>query len=127
MKPIGFIKEYDPHAGSMGLDDYLLNSEEIRRARLKIIEYLKKGVSVSTIMGARVDFETGELIGGIDYLTDGEWLWPEYLVYYLERKPAFTIPRVFFEYLMERKFIFRAIMIDKEQMESELIELLGFR
>jgi len=39
------------------------------------------------------------------YLTDGEWIWPSYYVYYLEKYPNIIVPKIFLDHVGTKKSV----------------------
>lgn len=104
MKYIGFIKEHNnikeaiPFEKAIGGEFY----EESTLA--KIIEYLNSGVLLLSWMGYFTDFRTNGLIAPDSYFTDGIWVWPSHLPYYLKKHPNMILDKDFIEYLSSKQF-----------------------
>ena len=90
MKYIGFIKEYDKISEALSLDIYINSyGDNYDIDRKKLIDYLKNGEVVLSWMGVFTDFENNNYISPHMYYTDGKWIWPSYLIYYLKKKQIF--------------------------------------
>ena len=57
----------------------------IQRGLKKVCQYLHSAKMVIGWMGYFQGFETKEFIAPDSYLTDGVWVWPSYLSYYLNK------------------------------------------
>lgn len=85
MKYIGFIKNYHPNIKNLKLFKDL-NFGITYSDKKEIIKYLEQGTKIAVSMHV-IDslFPTdNNIIGGLIYICDGEWVWPNYLNYYLE-------------------------------------------
>ncbi len=89
MKTIGFISE---HENNILNSKYCKsfnhhNFSKLYSNKKEILNYLKKGESI----GSRMEIirslypNDSEIIGGVIYLTDGVYVWPNYLIYYFEK------------------------------------------
>ncbi|MET2523851.1 hypothetical protein [Ralstonia pseudosolanacearum] len=65
-----------------------------------VLSYLKSGVSflVAPSLSRDVISSELEIIGSLALLTDGKFLWPSDLAYYVERHRV-ELPQEFFEYM----------------------------
>jgi hypothetical protein len=119
MKYVGFIKEHDKtidNAIPYNEITHLPNPPKgiIKKVRQyleikKVIRYLKKGVMLTGATGSVESLENnGEEIASWGFYTDGEWIWPEYFVYYLKKYPNFPIDKDFMNYLSDKNFTFKA-------------------
>ncbi|GEN69683.1 hypothetical protein [Chryseobacterium rhizosphaerae] len=104
MKYIGFIKEYNKIPESFSLNEYKSKQNYANEEKEKILHYLKKGDVILTWMGVFLDLDNNNFIGPQIYYTDGEWIWPLYLIYYLEKEIFFDLEEEFTNYLKERKY-----------------------
>jgi len=112
MKFIGFIKKFDPkNPFSVELKDYGSSNDLKSDELIKIIEYLKSGVSIWDWMEYWFD-ENDEPIGGAEYYSDGEWVWPLYYIYYLV-KYKISVDHDFLAHC--RKNDFKMAQIDNKQ------------
>lgn len=86
LKKIGFFKEL-AHGLDDGesLKDNILNKPQAYED--KIINYLKSGIIYCNSPGLIMDVLTknDKIIGNLNILTDGVWLWPSDLSYYVEQ------------------------------------------
>lgn len=99
MKYVGIIREHHL-AGKQDRPKPVsptLNSEETGM----VLSYLENGGSMFAVTLQVVkSFATGEVIGGVSFITDGFWIWPSYFGHYLT-KSLIGVPRDFLEYIME--------------------------
>ncbi|MCS4304940.1 hypothetical protein [Chryseobacterium sp. BIGb0232] len=122
MKYIGFIKEYDTIPEALELEAY--RNAEIYNSvnKNKILDYLKNGEVALAWMGVFINVESQDFIGPQIYYTDGNWIWPSYLIYYLENDKNFCLENNFEEYLQENNFISQKIPKDKlTEIENDFI------
>lgn len=100
MKPLGFISEHTPSKISKNFDEYTVNvSNPFKK---EIINYLRKGKLIAVSMHIIESLISDEVIGGVIYRSDGEWIWAEYLSYYLE-KINIEIPNEFILHVKKQK------------------------
>jgi hypothetical protein len=105
MKFIGFIKEHNPIKEAITLqsikDSNTINGD---RLSLKVVDYLNSGELLLAWMGYFIDFENNKPIAPDSYFTDGEWIWPAYFVYYLNKYPRYPIEKSFIDHLHSKNF-----------------------
>lgn len=68
----------------------------------------------------------GTPIGQRMYLTDGEWIWPSYYVYYLEKYPNIIVPTIFLDHVNAKKSVPAISIEDKlyaEYMTAILLKI----
>jgi hypothetical protein len=87
MKLTGFIREHSHHIKT---NLNIIPFDQIRcieyNDKEKILHYLKNGVPISVTMmllHSVIPEEKNKVIGGLVILTDGEWIWPNYIEYYV--------------------------------------------
>jgi len=127
MKFIGFVKEHGDDPFAHKLKPYYLSGNDINPHRETVIEYLKKGMLCVPFMGIAQDEDDND-IGYIAVDTDGEWLWPEYFVNYLEKYPNFKVEDNFVQYVLQHKD--REIVVTEEnisKLEKEFYRIAGFK
>lgn len=83
MKLVGFIYEYNPIPSSLPINSISKDKFNSDIDLDTIIQYLNSGKIVIGWMGYFFDTETRQPIAPDSYLTDGVWVWPSYLPYYL--------------------------------------------
>lgn len=110
MKYLGFIKEYNniPESNYLNIYRDIQNNYDSEFKR-KIINYLKNGNIALSWMGVFIDIEDNSFIAPQIYYTDGEWIWPSYLIYYLEKDSEFGLTESFVNYLEEKEFVYKEI------------------
>ena len=104
LKFLGFIKEYNPIEGAISFDESLGNDTLEQITLFQVIEYLNKSVVILAWMGYFIDIQTKELIAPDCYYSDGIWVWPSYLPYYLKKYPNFKIDPNFLAYLTSKGY-----------------------
>lgn len=82
MKIYGFIKEHTESDFSKSFIDYKYHQEVDNKE--EILYYLKSGYLIAATMHVIKSLFDNEIIAGVSYYTDGKWIWPNYLYYYLE-------------------------------------------
>lgn len=85
MKYVGFLQQHDPCSLA---EDLLtlpsgLPSPAAREELSVVTRHQQRAALVFGWMHYVSDAQTGELIAPHGYYTDGEWVWPAYLLYYL--------------------------------------------
>jgi len=121
MKFVGFIKQEDKNISTAkDITEMFVDSSTDILQKFAIIEYLKKGVFVTGVMSTICDLIDGEFIGTLDYYTDGEFIWPSYYPFYLNKYKTFKIDDELFNHAQKNKFQIREMSKD----ELEEIDLL---
>ncbi|WP_299332898.1 hypothetical protein [uncultured Psychroserpens sp.] len=104
MKTIGFIKPHDKHNEAKYLSEYLEDGYE-NNDKEAILNYLNKGVLCIDWMEWLFEDESDDAvsIGPNTCNTDGIWIWPNYLEYYLNKYPNFKLDQEFIDYVNENQ------------------------
>lgn len=125
MKLIGFIKEHGEFKFSKSLDNYI-DLDIPTPERVEVINYLQKGTLCVALMGVAEHQE--EIMGYIGVDTDGEWLWPQYLIGYLKKYPNFKIESDFIKHILKSKGK-QIILSDEENilLERKFYKEAGFK
>jgi hypothetical protein len=119
MKYVGFIKEYNIIDSAKPLHDVIKYHDD-RPDYLDIINYLKDGILAFAWMGYFVDIETKALIATDSYFTDGLWVWPAYLPYYLSKYPDMHLDHDFVEYLRLKNYEITVCEFEMARIENEI-------
>lgn len=119
MRFVGFIREYNDIEEAKFLQE-VIKCHVNRIDVLEIINYLKEGILAFAWMGYFVDIETKALIAPDSYFTDGLWVWPAYLPYYLSKYPGMHLDYDFVEYLRLKKY--ETIVCGLSELEMARIE-----
>lgn len=84
MELIGAIKEYDCELSDKRFHDYKTGFNY--HDKEKVLNYLKNGISIAVTMHIIHSLikDDNSIIGGVSYLTDGYWIWPSYLYFYVD-------------------------------------------
>lgn len=114
MRYIGFIKEYDNIPESFSLNSYRKQKDDDEIEN--IVNYLKSGNIALSWMGVFIDIENKNFIAPQIYYTDGEWIWPAYLIYYLERDKSFNLEKEFIDSLKRKRYIPQ--VVSKEELSE---------
>lgn len=104
MKTIGFIKPHDKHDEAKYLSEYLEDSYE-NNDKEALLNYLKKGVLCIDWMEWLFEDESDDAvsIGANTCSTDGVWIWPNYLEFYLNKYSNFRLDQEFMDYVIENQ------------------------
>ncbi|MNK36151.1 hypothetical protein D3C87_546940 [compost metagenome] len=119
MKYVGFIKEYNIIDSAKPLQD-VIKYHDVKPDYLDIINYLKDGILAFAWMGYFVDIETKALIAPDSYFTDGLWVWPAYLPYYLSKYPGMHLDHDFVEYLRLKNYEITVCEFEIARIENEI-------
>ena len=125
MKLTGFILEHHSDIGTP-LKEYTDNSANYLPDREKVIKYLKSGVVIFSWMGYVNDIDTGEPLVPDSYMTDGFYVWPNYLIHYYEKYPRFLLDTEFTDSMIKGKFKIRPSKIDIDSYCNSFLELTGW-
>lgn len=122
MKTLGFIWEHENIKN--GIKNFKEFHYSISPRKSEILEYLKNGETIAVTMNIIESLYEGDnnIIGGVTYLTDGKWIWPNYLIYYLE-KFNIEINNEFVDYVLEKKNKESVKNIDKKKAMNYLKEM----
>lgn len=126
MKFVGFIKDHgnDPFAHSRS---FYFTQNEVNPNKDVVLAYLKQGALCVALLGGAEDIDE-EMIGFIAVYTDGEWLWPEYFINYIEKYPNFKIEEEFVQHVLKNKD--KGIKVTEEEslkLEKEFYKIAGFK
>lgn len=101
LRPIGFYKEL-PHGTPEGGSLEEMRSELAQDGQNRILEYLKSGEVFIACPGVVKDVLSPEerIVGGLNILTDGNWAWPQDLIYYVENYNV-ALPREFVSHMAD--------------------------
>jgi len=129
MKYFGFIKEHDKGEYSESISDLLLPGIE-NPERKNVIDYLKKGVLCVPLMGTIEDAKDNNddsFIGYCAIYTDGVWLWPQYIISYLEKYPTMKIDTSFISQVRLNKNKKLTIKTERiKELEKKYLVAAGF-
>lgn len=128
MKLVGFIKEHNFIKEAVSLNELISNSSESYANIEDVIKYLNSGALLLAWMGYFIDEKTKKLIAPDSYFTDGIWIWPSYLPYYLGLYPSMKIDPNFLTHLESVNFQFKLDVkfeIHKKQLEYQLSQKLN--
>lgn len=116
MKYIGFIKEEDKNIPTAkNLKEMFLEKDNDTILIKDVVDYLKKGIFLSGIMSFIYDDE-GKPIGNLDYFTDGQFVWPAYYPYYLQKYKNFLIDQDLLQHCVVNNF--RIVPLSKETLSK---------
>ena len=84
--PVGFCKEAEPDNTNAYPLEQLISRFPVANAD-RVVSYLQSGYIIVVCMGVVRDpfDENRQVMGTPSVLTDGVWIWPEYLPYLLKR------------------------------------------
>lgn len=105
MKTVGFLTLHDgTYKGSLNLKDLINNNLDNNSKLEKIINYLESGYEFTGVPLMLHD-DQNEAMFGLAYLTDGEWIWPNYFPYYLKKYPNMSIDNEFINFIEQNNFL----------------------
>lgn len=116
MNVYGFLNEQMPNnICSKPGNDLLfdVSNDEIQLSE-EILAYLEGGSPVISYTLALFD-EEKNYIGPYHILTDGSWIWPSYIVYYLRKYKIVNFPKKFIDHIEQNGY--RHIPLNKELVE----------
>jgi hypothetical protein len=123
MNTVGFREDRDAKIISAEYIDSLVSSNKIKLDDLyksKLLEYLSHGTRVFSITLWMYDNE--DSIGPYVIYTDGVWLWPSHLVYYIERGDYRYLKSSFLEFLESKNYLVEGISIVTKQHAIQFLE-----
>ncbi|WP_289665160.1 hypothetical protein [Flavobacterium panacagri] len=104
MKLIGVISEYNQELSKKKFSEYKTGIEYQNKET--ILTYLKNGIPIAVTMQIVRSLikNDNSIIGGISYLTDGYWIWPNYLHFYVENL-SIELPSDFVNFISKNREI----------------------
>jgi hypothetical protein len=127
MKYIGFVKEYNNIKEASSLEELISEKTLDTGETEKVIDYLKQGKLLLAWMGYFIDIKSKELIAPDSYYSDGIWVWPAYLPYYLN-KYKMKLDQEFLDHIRDNNFVIEVseqFNKKKASLEQELSTKLG--
>jgi hypothetical protein len=126
-KTTGFVREFNDVPGSIPLLALTTGSTRLSAKNRKLlIDYMKKsGEMVFSWMGYFVEPDTGSLLGPDCYYSDGIWVWPGYLVYYVENFSEIQIEDEFIRHVVQGNAYKALTQKEKEDIENFLSKFLS--
>jgi hypothetical protein len=116
MKFIGFLKNEDKNIRSASEFKDMFTSEiMLSTTREKVVKYLYNGVFLTGVMSYIYDID-GIPIGNLNYYTDGDYIWPIYYPYYLNKYENFIVSSDFLDHVFHNNFCIR--MISNEELRA---------
>ena len=123
MNVIGILKEHDPNFKcAKALEELISGPITERIYNEQLISYLKQGIQTFKLLWSDDDAD-GTPIGQRMYLTDGEWIWPSYYVYYVEKYPSIIVPGIFLDHVNAKKNV-PAISVEDKLYAEYMIAIL---
>jgi len=105
MNVIGFLITHNPEIKcARDLEDLFSGATVDQTDLEQVILYVRQGIPTIKFMSDVCDTD-GKSMGQLMYLTDGEWIWPGYYVYYLAKYPGIKVPKVFIDYVNTKKSV----------------------
>lgn len=124
LKYIGFIQEYNNIPEALSYTDMFDNHNNNSDIIIKIINYLDEGILVCGCPGVIMDLNNENILSPDAYFTDGIYIWPSYLSYYLVSYPNFKISEEFVNYLLKKEFKFSSISFFKKRKLKKMEDYL---
>ena len=122
MRLIGVISEYNDELEGKKFHDYKIKSDYQNKEM--ILDYLKKGTAIAVTMQVVKSLiqDDNSIIGGVSYLTDGYWIWPNYLHFYVNNL-SIELPQDFLNFISKNEHI----KLISEDQKLEAINFLKLR
>lgn len=101
IKTVGFIKQVDEYNFAKDIAEMLIESKENLDRQL-LINYMEAGKLCVAWMSAVEDIldpNDENFVGYGAVYTDGQWVWPQYIVEYLKKHPNIHLNVEFTEYV----------------------------
>ena len=126
MKFVGFISEHESSVIKVGdqLNELLRNKAVRCRDKERILHYLQNNTLLIAFL--HNIFDDSSSIGPYIIYTDGKWIWPNYLSYYLKKFAYFHLPNEFIEDMVARNYI-PPILSQQEKNEVEKFYVNTYR
>ena len=123
MKYIGFIKEEDKNIGSAKyFNEMFLTKDFTSTINNSIVAYLKNGHFLAGTMSFIFDNE-GKAIGPLEYFTDGQFVWPVYYPYYLQKYKNFLIDEDLLHHCHSNNFEIEQLSEERlKKIDSDFLE-----
>ncbi|WP_151087957.1 hypothetical protein [Hymenobacter baengnokdamensis] len=130
MKLIGFIKQHDAILDAVDFLDFKKASEHnpkfIASSKLHLSRiYFRNCPIVFGWMNYFKDLDTGEIIEPQSYYSDGEWIWPSYFMYYLNKFNSWGLYQDFFNSIENKKY--HVNVSNEAEIEAEIVLLNLFK
>jgi hypothetical protein len=115
MNVVGFLKFHNSDIEcSKDLEDLISDSVTIEEIELEqIVSYLNQGIHLFRFISDIYDAE-GKTIGPFIYMTDGEWIWPSYYAYYLQKYPNMKMPEELRIHIQKKEQV--RVLSDEERL-----------
>lgn len=122
LKKAGFFFEIPKNDFKTFSSTNLEEAQQINRE--SILSYLDRGVVYGVIPMAEHDIlNPGDLISpSLTLMTDGVWVWPSSLAYYI-RKHGATIPDDFFSRMKQMDYLFPSFIFPSGDQIDEYVDL----
>jgi hypothetical protein len=117
MKLVGFVAKHEKKILGTTID-YNSNDEPKKRItgeiKSSVLKYLAAGKYIFGVTLAIQD-ENGKYISPYIVYSDGEWLWPAYLPYYIESGNRVNLPVEFLQHVKRNNFEFPELTMSQEE------------
>ena len=122
MKLIGFIKEHHSNIGKL-YDHYLENESHLKSdQRLKLINYFDQGITFFGWMHYLYHIGTDNVFLPDSFMTDGEFIWPAYLSYYLRNDAKFNLSADIYDGIISNSYSFDKSNFDETATVNWFLE-----
>lgn len=117
MEFVGLLKDHEP--GLIKIGQNLSDITDLGKGQITDMEYinsyLQNGTVVIPFLHSVFDAE-GNLIGPLIIYTDGKWIWPSYLSYYLLKGYRSLLSNLFIADMRIQNYI--PPLLEKERLEE---------
>lgn len=109
MNVVGFIMEHDSNLECAKELSDMRTGEPLSDDILdKLIVYMRQGIQMMKTISTRYDTD-GEDTRARSYMSDGEWIWPEYYAFYLKKYPGIQVPQAFLDHVLSKEGVMKPL------------------
>jgi hypothetical protein len=106
MKTIGFTNKFDSkivNSNFLGLENNLITKVLVKESMVPMVsQYVKNGVRIFSITLNLFDGKHD--VGPYSIMTDGIWVWPSHLLYFVQKSNSISLDRDFLIHIKENNF-----------------------
>ena len=125
MKTIGFLKEQEADILGDSIS-YVYDGDVapiVESDLAKVVAYLHRGTIIFAMTLSLQD-SMGNVIAPYEVLTDGEWLWPRYLIHYIKKGQTKDIPAEFYDRMKAFNYVAPEVPLEKEISAKKYFEAI---
>ena len=123
-RPVGFLTQHCNEPKLCPVDFFSLRRGMDHEDADALAAYLRGGSIVVVVLGVEFDCQNESVIAGtLSMLSDGHWIWPDYLAYYVSRYGIELAPE-FLAHVQSRSWKSGALSDDEVAAISRSMESL---